>query len=120
MAKPVLGADMNPVTVSRKPRRIPSRIPALLLERVLLRHTGDTSPETRFLVAIIGQAFADIQSRSIDPRTCLSASDFINGKGLDRIAQLVGLEPSFVRELIANGRSASRPEKLATSIGVLP
>ncbi len=120
MAKPVLGTVMKPVTVSKKPRRIPARIPARLLEQVLLRHTEDTSPEIRFFVAIIGQAFDDIQNRSIDPRICQSASAFVNGKGLDRVAQLVGLEPSFVRELIANGRSASRPETTVTSIGVLP
>ncbi len=120
MAKPVLECIMKPDTVSRKPQRIPVRIPASLLERVLLHHTDDNSPETRMLVAIIGQAFCDTQNRSKNPRIRTSANAFIKGKCLDRLTQLVGLEPNFVREMIAKGKSASRPETSVNSKGVSP
>ena len=68
------------------------------IERLLLRHTINTSPEVRLIVAMICHAITDLRSSYDLYRR--SARHFLEGRDLDHWASMIGLEPDFVREVI--------------------
>ncbi|CAK0772899.1 hypothetical protein CCP4SC76_5650002 [Gammaproteobacteria bacterium] len=111
MARPLLEAVMKPVTPSTGPVQTHGRT----IERVLLRHTVDTSPEVRLCVAIVRQAVADLHNLSEDLKDRESAQSFVQGPGLDYLAPLVGLEPGFVREMIDRTDPPEVPKRPVTA-----
>lgn len=67
------------------------------IERLLLRHAFAPKPETKLMVAVICQGMAD--AVSVDDYVRRRAIRFLNGHNLERIADLIGLHPEFVRQV---------------------
>ncbi|CAK0773818.1 hypothetical protein CCP4SC76_5790002 [Gammaproteobacteria bacterium] len=77
------------------------------IEQLLLRHTINTSPEARLVVAVICQALLDARSLSLYNRR--KARRFLLGRGLEHCASLVGLEREFVMEVITKTGYLPKP-----------
>ena len=73
------------------------RVSTSAIERMLLRHAFAITPESRLFVAVIGQALHDMTQQHGHYRR--RARHFFNTRGLDNYAELIGLEPEFVREI---------------------
>lgn len=91
---------MKPAIQARKPAAsvLPPplvRMPAIA--RMLLRNTDDRTPEARLVVAVICQAMIDARVGTMDDSR--TARAFLTSKQLDPWADLVGLNPAFVREV---------------------
>lgn len=67
------------------------------IERLLLRHATGPTPEKRLSVAVICQSMVDSRCGAKDERR--TARAFLRGHGLDAWADLVDLNPTFVREV---------------------
>lgn len=68
-----------------------------IIERVLLRQAFAPVPEAKLMVAVICQGIAD--AVSVDEYIRRRAIRFLQGHNLERIADLIGLHPEFVRQL---------------------
>jgi hypothetical protein len=76
----------------------PPRIGMSTVQRLLLRHVAQVSPETKLWVAMIAQAMGDAISSDDNHR--LRARRFlIYGKRLAFWCELIGLDLGFVREV---------------------
>lgn len=67
------------------------------IERMLLRHATGPMPEKRLIVAVICQSIVDSRCGAKDDRC--TARAFLRGCDLDSWADLVDLNPAFVREV---------------------
>lgn len=67
------------------------------IERLLLRHVFAPVPEARLIVAVICQGIAD--AASSDDYLRRRACQFLQGFHLEYLADLVELNPEFVREV---------------------
>lgn len=67
------------------------------IERLLLRHATGPTPEKRLIVAVICQAMVDARSSNKDE--LYSGRAFLQGHDLDAWADLVDLNPAFLREV---------------------
>jgi len=67
------------------------------IERLLLRHAFAPKPETKLMVAVICQGMVD--AVSVDDYVRRRAIRFLKGHNLERIANLIGLHPEFVRQV---------------------
>ena len=68
-----------------------------IIERVLLRQSFAPVPEAKLMVAVICQGIDD--AVSVDEYIRRRAIRFLQGHNLDRIADLIGLHPDFVRQV---------------------
>lgn len=73
------------------------RVGMKTLERVLSRHAELSTPEARLVVAVIALAIVDCMSTTECVRR--QARRFLLGDALVQWADLVGLEPYFIREV---------------------
>lgn len=73
-----------------------------VIERLLLRHVFAPVPEAKLIVAVICQAIADVVSTHEYTRR--RAHRFLLGDRLDHLAELVSLNPEFVREVAIKSR----------------
>jgi hypothetical protein len=72
------------------------------IERLLLRHVFAPVPEARLIVAVICQGIADTASR--DDYLRRRACRFLQSFHLEYLADLVELNPEFVREVARRAR----------------
>ena len=72
------------------------------IERLLLRHVFVLVPEARLIVAVICQGIAD--AASSDDYLRRRACRFLQGSHLEYLADLVELNPEFVREVARRAR----------------
>lgn len=87
---------MSPATVKIKRRRPPKPLVGIrAIEKVLNRHTAVSCPESRLVVALIGQAIFDCLTPCSRPRR--EARRFVLGDELGFWCDLVGLNADFVR-----------------------
>lgn len=86
---------MNAVLIPKHPNRPLVGIRAI--ERLLLRHAFAPKPEAKLMVAVICQGMAD--AVSADDYVRRRAIRFLKGHNLERIADLIGLHPEFVRQV---------------------
>ena len=87
---------MNPVALKPERWRPPKPLVGQrALEKVLNRHTAVRCPESRLVVAVIGQAIFDCLTPCSRPRR--EARRFVLGDALTTWCDLVGLNPDFVR-----------------------
>ena len=87
---------MNAALIPTHPNRPLIGIRAI--ERLLLRHAFAPKPETRLMVAVICQGMVD--AVSVDDYVRRRAIRFLKGHNLERIAELIGLHPEFVRQVV--------------------
>lgn len=78
------------------------------IERLLLRHVFAPVPEAKLVVAVICQGIAD--AASIEDYTRRKAYQFLYGNDLDYLADLVELNPEFVREVARRARYLTTPK----------
>lgn len=86
---------MNAALIPKYPNRPLVGIRAI--ERLLLRHAFAPKPEAKLMVAVICQGMAD--AVSVDDYVRRRAIRFLKGHNLERIAELIGLHPEFVRQV---------------------
>ncbi len=72
------------------------------IERLLLRHVFAPVPEAKLIVAVICQGIAD--AASSDDYLRRRACRFLQGFHLEYLADLVGLNPEFMREVARRAR----------------
>ena len=100
------------------PERKP-RVGLAAIERLLMRHVAVVAPESRLLVAVIAQAMGDAKYH--DGHLQRRAVSFLTGTGLNNYAELIGLEPDFVREVarktgyLSPPKTPGKPQKLRKS-----
>lgn len=85
---------MNAALIPRHTRPL---VGIRIIERVLLRQAFAPVPEAKLMVAVICQGIAD--AVSVDEYIRRRAIRFLQGHNLERIADLIGLHPEFVRQL---------------------
>jgi hypothetical protein len=82
-----------------------------MASRVMTRNVAFITPESKLLIAVLSQAFADTQ---LDKERA-SAIRFFRSVALDWICDPIGLEPGFIKEIAVKGGFV--PESFLNSEG---
>lgn len=93
---------MNTALIPKTTKRPKPLVGLRAIERVLLRNVFAPVPEAKLIVAMICQAMADAVSP--DEYLRRRASEFLRSRRLDFFADLVDINPDFVREVARRAR----------------
>lgn len=101
------------MTSTIKPYTTRAKLPKPLvgmrvIERLLLRHVFAPVPEAKLIVAVICQGISDVVST--DEYIRRRANRFLLSDRFNYLANLVDLNPEFVREVAIKSRYLSSPE----------
>lgn len=99
-----MNAALIPKAASRRQKPL---VGIRAIERVLIRNVFAPVPEAKLIVAVICQAMAD--AASTDDYHRRKACEFLQGRHLDYFADLVELNPQFVREVARRARYLKTP-----------
>ena len=97
MAGTLLEEDMNAALNPKAAKRPKPLVGLRAIERVLLRNVFAPVPEAKLIVAVICQAMSDAVSP--DEYSRRMACEFLRSRRLDFFADLVDINPEFVREV---------------------
>lgn len=108
----------TPVSTTRGRMRIKRtvRCPISLVSKVLLRAIQQPSPEASLIAAVICQSIADANGRN-NEEGVEDAIRFLRGERLDFMANLIGINPEWVREIaVRSGYLAPLVEEMAEEV----
>jgi hypothetical protein len=99
----MLEVGMNAALIPKASSKPPAPLIGMrAIERMLLRHVFAPVPEAKLIVAVICQGIAD--AAAVEDYTRRRAHQFLLGSDLDHLADLVELNPEFVREVARRAR----------------
>ena len=99
--------SLNSMAGKRASKRPKPLVGLRVIERVLIRNVFAPVPEAKLIVAVICQAMSD--AVSTDEYLRRRACEFLDSRRLDFFADLVDINPEFVREVARRARYLATP-----------